>query len=313
MDKEDLNNLLNKRPSVHRLVYGAYLQEPQFFSKNVFAVPLKTFGYEVQAKYLALYSSEISKSKINQDFLSALIKQGENSLPVISVIYFPDSDDTAEKLEEKSRFDLNLAIQAISWTSGNRPEEFGTVIRTVKEEYIKLATPQTTRRTRLGFGNTGEDFNNQIERIIETSKKDEHFSYALSILYDANFEANPRFQIARYFNCLECLAYKLKSENQSRKAVKKLIGLENGAMCEVSINGKKYRYDVIEIAGRIRDKLFHGAGFKKKDLNTESKDAYELYELHPEQIASSMQGYCEIEIARWANGASRGQSEIKKK
>jgi hypothetical protein len=164
------------------------------------------------------------------------------------------------------------------------------------------------KRTRLGFGNTGEDFNNQINRIIERSKKDEHFTYALSILHDANFEVNPKFRIARYFNCLECLAYKLKDKDtRSRKAVKKLIGLEDGAMCEISIQEKKYRYDRIEIAGRIRDKLFHGTEFKKKDLNKESKDAIELYELHPEQIATTIQDDCEIEIARWANGASRWQ------
>lgn len=307
MNKEKLNELLDKRPSVHRLVYGAFLQEPQYFSENVVAIPMKSLGYETQAQYLTKYSSEISKSEFNHESLEKLVKQSENSLPVISVICFPNNDDSPEKLELNTRIEFNLAIQIISWTSGNRLEEFGTLVRTVNERFVRITPPQIKKRTRLGFGNTGKDFNNQINRMIETSRNDEHFSYALSILHDANFEINPKFRIARYFNCLECLAYKLKKDNPSRKAVKKLIGLEDGAMCEISLQGKKYRYDRIEIAGRIRDKLFHGTEFKKKDLNKESKDAFELYELHPEQIATTIQGDCEIEIARWANGASRGQ------
>jgi len=59
---------------------------------------------------------------------------------------------------------------------------------------------------RLGFGNTGEDHPAQADRICQAAEADDHFEYALSLLHNANQEANPQFKIARLFNGLECLA-----------------------------------------------------------------------------------------------------------
>lgn len=113
---------------------------------------------------------------------------------------------------------------------------------------------------------------------------------------------------ARLFNCLECLAYRLKSKHgdKSRKAVKDLLGQPDGATVEQQVDGEKYRYDAIEIAGRLRDKLFHGVPFREDDLNLESRPVFRLLSAHPELILDSLQTYCELEIARWANGVSRG-------
>jgi len=195
----------------------------------------------------------------------------------------------------------------ISWASGDEISAFGILTLTKAQSYFRLLLPHSNNRIRLGFGNTGQDFNNQIKSLIEAIEKDEHFEFGISMYHDALKESNPQFQIARFFCCLECFAHKIKSkERPSRKAVKYLLGLEGGVFSEVHIDGKKYRYDVVEIAGRIRDKLFHGVKFTKSDTNEEAKMAYELYESHPEQIASTMKSYCEIEIARWASGASIG-------
>ncbi|WP_026775086.1 hypothetical protein [Polaribacter sp. Hel_I_88] len=306
MKKEEIETHLKRRPAVHELVIGAFIQEPLFYSDNIFAVPLKAIGYEMFARYLVKYSIEIGKANVDKNGITSLINQGINSLPVIAIICFLDKDDSPENLELNAIDDLLRAKEALSWSSGERMDTFGYLILDSKNSFFRLTPPNSRKRTRLGFGNTGSDYLKQIQKIIETSKNDEHFSYALSIFKDANFESNQKFKIARYFNCLECLASNLKKSIGSRKAVKILLGLENGAISEININGKKYRYDVIEISGRIRDKLFHGKQFVKKDLNTKSRDAFELYDNHPEKIAESIQGYCEIEIAKWANGASNG-------
>ncbi len=78
-----------------------------------------------------------------------------------------------------------------------------------------------------------------------------------------------------------------------------------------NIAGKEYQYDRIEIAGRLRDKLFHGVPFRKKDLNAVSKHVFELIENNPESIAASLGNDCELEFARWANGVSNGLKKIK--
>jgi hypothetical protein len=91
------------------------------------------------------------------------------------------------------------------------------------------------------------------------------------------------------------------------------LGLEDGAFSEIHVDEKKYRYDIVEIAGRIRDKLFHGVKFRKSDLFKEVRQTFELFENHPELIASDMKSYCEMEIAKWANGTSRGLKAPKNK
>lgn len=81
---------------------------------------------------------------------------------------------------------------------------------------------------------------------------------------------------------------------------------------QLNIGGKEYKFDRIEIAGRLRDKLFHGVPFKESDLNSQSKHVFELIKCEPELIASSLRDDCELEFARWANGASNGLKQTKR-
>lgn len=306
MKEEDLNKILQMRPAVHELYYGAFIQETLQIKDNLYAIPLRSLGFQTQAEYLGLYSVQIAKTAVDKVGIENLIAQGSDAFPVIALVFINSTDSTPELLEKEAQKEFDKAIKVISWASGDETSAFGVLTLTTNQSYFKLLLPHCNKRIRLGFGNTGEDFKNQITSLINAIEKDEHFEFGITMYHDALKESNPQFQIARFFSCLECLAHKIKSkERPSRKAVKYLLGLEDGAISEVHIDGKKYRYDAVEIAGRIRDKLFHGVKVIKSE-NTEVKMAYELYESHPEQIASSMKSYCEIEIAKWANGASRG-------
>jgi hypothetical protein len=138
--------------------------------------------------------------------------------------------------------------------------------------------------------------------------KDERFTFALSLYHDALKEPNARFRIGRMFNVLEALAYQVKATTrESRKAVKQLLGLSAGATTEVQRDGVKYRFDAVEIAGRVRDKLFHGVPFEADDLNVESRPAYGLYSSNPEDIASTVSHYCELDSANRRNPRAAGR------
>ncbi len=143
--------------------------------------------------------------------------------------------------------------------------------------------------------------------MVVCAENDVHFLFAIGLYKDALAEDNQIFKIARFFSCLESLAYKIKSkEPATRKAVKTLLGLNDGAMMHINIGEKEYAFDRIEIAGRLRDKLFHGAQFKEGDLNSQSKHVFELMECQPELIADALRDDCELEFSRWANGVSNG-------
>ena len=307
MTQAEILEITKRRPSVHELYYGAFIQEPILISKDLLAIPLKPIGFISQSHYLGQYALEIANAPLDEDGLTNLIAHGSNALPVVAVVCLLDVDAPPEELEAKSRVMLDHANRILSWAAGDNITSFGILTLRLDESFFRLVVPHSNYRMRLGFGNTGPDFKNQISNLIKAIDEDEHFNFGISIFQDALREVNLKFKIARFFSCLECFAHKIKSkERPSRKAVKYLLDLEDCIISEAFIIGAKFRYDIIEIAGRIRDKLFHGVPFKEDGLILEAISAFELYEKYPEEIASSMQNYCEMEIARWSNGVSKG-------
>jgi len=301
---------LNNRPAVHQLCAGAFLQGPFRVGFDVMATPLQALGFGPQARHLARFVTEVLGAPLDEPSFQTLRASGESAFPVLALSAPLTIDAPPEELEGLAVVRLDLARQAIAWASGDQLTPFGMVVASTTETHFRLLPPHSRRRQRLfGLGGTADDFQESLSRIQSAAQADEHFAFALSLHHDAVREYNPRFRIARLFNVLECLAYRLKSsERPSRKAVKHLIGLPDGPDTQLHANGRAYNFDLIEIAGRVRDKLFHGVPFQATDLNTQSRPAYDLYQDHPEMIADSLAGRCEWEIGLWAHGQSRGLS-----
>lgn len=312
MSPQDVLSILKHKPSVHRLCYGAFIQETIKLNEGVFAVPLKALGFSDEAVYTSKYVVDICGGNVDQQQFGSLKAQGESALPVIVlVVQLNDRGETPEEMEKTAELALMIPEKIVGWAAGEELTPFAYVTNKVEGLYFRVVPPQSRRRQRLGFGNTGTEYSNQIQRMVDCAQKDEHFLFALSLYKDALNENNQVFKIARFFAVLESLAYKLKSDEcPSRKAVKKLLGLEGGALVCVNIEEKEYKFDRIEIAGRLRDKLFHGIPFKEKDLNQSSRHVFELLEKQPEILANSLRDDCELEFARWANGASGGHTGI---
>jgi hypothetical protein len=153
-----------------------------------------------------------------------------------------------------------------------------------------------------GPGNVGEALDTNIANIRALVESDERFAFALSIFRDALHETNVKFKIARLFSVLESLAYALKADGTgSRQAVRMMLRLEHGPVCETSDNGRKIRYERIELAGRLRDKLFHGVPFLRDDLSAEWRGGFDLLEAQPYTIADA---------ARLARRPSRDRGRI---
>jgi hypothetical protein len=303
---------LQHRPAVHQLCAGAFLQEPVSLGEHTTAVPLVPLGCETEAKYAARYASEIVGAPVDEPAVSALMQQGADAHPVIAIVVRNMIDALPEELERAAMPLLDRARAVLSWATGEVPEPFGLITATATQAYFRLTPRQSRRRQRLGFGNTGADFAGQLHRLMKYAEDDERFAFALSMYRDALREQDPQFRAARHFSCLEALAYRVKDDEgtgkKSRQRVRKLLGLEAGALSRASDGTNQYEYDRVEIGGRIRDKLFHGAPFRPtEDLNASAAKAYEYLSKHPDQLKDMLQADCELEFARWANGASRGQ------
>ena len=146
MTQDEIIKILKIRPAIHKLVYGAFFQEPLYFSKDIFILPLQPLGYKVQAEYLAQYYSEIRHVKINHTLQDSLIKQGKNSFPVISIICFLENDnESPEKLEKDAFNKIEHAKRILSWATGNRLLEFGSIVLSKSNNSIRTILPKTKK------------------------------------------------------------------------------------------------------------------------------------------------------------------------
>jgi len=303
---------LQHRPSVHQLCMGAFLQEIVPVGEHTTALPLVPLGCDTEAVYTARYAREVVGASVDEPAIASLRKQGADAHPVIAIVVRNRIDAAPEDLERAAIPLLDRARAILSWATGEVAEPFALVTAPTKDAYFRLTLEPSRRRQRLGFGNTGTDFRGQLHRLMTYAEEDERFAFALSVYRDALREQNPEFRAARHFSCLEALAYRIKDDDgtgqKSRQRVRKLLGLENGAMSRTSDGTNQYEYDRVEIAGRIRDKLFHGAPFRPTEhLNESAAKAYGHLLKHPHQLRDMLQADCELEFTRWANGASRGQ------
>jgi len=245
-----LKDIIQKRPSVHLLCYGVYLQDPVLLPENEAFIPLKPIGFEKAAKWLAMYAKECGAG-VDTAGVQQLVAQGQHVHPCVAIIV-PLSEWNSPEIAEASTHErLERLRVLLSWATGNNVEPFGYVTLGPEktDSYFRLLPPNNIKRTRLGFGNTGQDFLRSITAILNCADKDEHFAFVLSMVHDANHEKNVRFQIARYFSCLEALAYKIKKGQGVRDAVRQLLGFGKGRTGQVSVKGRKFDYDVVLGAG----------------------------------------------------------------
>jgi hypothetical protein len=298
---------LQHRPAVHQLLHGAFIQEPLHLRSNVTAYPLIPIGFAAEAQYAARYAHEVMGATVDASAVDKLQKEGEHARPVVALAVRLMIDAPPEQLEQNAAAELANARMVLGWVAGEHPEPFAVVTATRKEVHFRILAPHTRRRQRLGFGNTGPDYYSQLYRIVSLTESDERFAFALSLFRDALREDNPEFRVARFFSCLEALAYRIKKGLGSRAAVRKLLGLDAGALSSFQINGVDCRYDRVELAGRIRDKLFHGVPFDPAELTPDARKAYQYLKEHPELMRDELHMDCELEVARWANNASNGQ------
>lgn len=303
---EEVAALIAHRPAVHRLCYGTFLQAPVWISSEVLAVPLASFGFEAELGYVAVYLRQFFGIELTPAEVQAGRVQGVEALPVITVIHFPEVTAPPQELEAGARASLERAEQIIAWATGDRLNVFAYVTVTDDEPpFFRMVPPHSRRRLRLGFGNTDGAFQGNVDRIRQAADEDPRFAFAIATFGDAAHEPNPLFKVCRLFNVLESLAYALKGGPvKSRQAVKIMLGLEGGAICHLNVDGREISYDRIEIAGRLRDKYFHGSPFREDDLIEQVRPVFYLIEQRPAFIADALLTDCELALTRWANNAS---------
>lgn len=309
MTDQEIRETLRRRPAVHLLCYGAFLQSPIWLADDLFAVGMEPLGIKTQALYTVRYVNGVLDGTVGEQGLDAFADQGKNSLPVIVILRLLEDSGTPEELHRQAEASLLDGRRALSWVTTEDPVPFAVAVRTADKTFYWPIVPYGRNLMRLGPGDVGPDFHDLVGRLLAASKEDERLGFALALFHDAVREENQLFRVARFFNCLECLAFRIKRSLPSRKAVKHLLEHDGVVPMEAEIEGRRVKFDHIELAGRLRDKLFHGVPFRAEDLNAESRDAYQLLESNPRFLADALMDDAWLSLARWVNGASRDLAE----
>lgn len=306
-----LEEILRHRPAVHQLCAGAFLQEALYLGSSLWAVPLQGLGLGTEAEVTARYATEVLGAPVDTAAVAALKEQGVSARPLVALIFHAQLDyATGAQLEAAARSTLERGRLLLSWSTGDRPEPVAVLTASGAQCFFRLALPHSRNRQRLGLGNERDPHEASLKALHALLETDERFAFAMTLFRDALREENAEFRAARQFAVLEALTYRIKHRHgdRSRAAVRDLLGLAEGAKVTLGVDGDNVTFDRVEVAGRIRDKLFHGVPFSDAELDGESRRAVEYMRKHPEQLGDLLQDDCELELMRWAHGISRGQA-----
>jgi len=296
---ENAMQLLRKQPAVHELCAGGFLRETVHFDDGLSAIPLQPLGSDDRIDFLVKYARDLVGAKFDEPVAFGARLRGLISLPAVSLVCTPSGDGSPIEIEASVRSRLDLARQVISCTVVQPFVPFALFIHAQNSKgYYRLFEP-AHRATRSRILSIVElETPHLIARVYTKARDDEIYRFALSLLHDAVAEANARFRIARLFNVLECLASENKTGGlPSRKAVRFLLGFPvEGDVKEWTIEGKQYSFDIIELAGRLRDRLFHGAPFSPEDLSMNVRSAFSILEGAPLYIADTLTEYCKVAL-----------------
>lgn len=296
---EAAKQLLRTQPAVHELCAGGFLRETVHFGDGLSAIPLQPLGSDDRIDFLVKYARDLVGAKFDEPVASEARLRGLISSPVVSLVCTASEDGSPMEIEASVRPRLEVARQVMSCAVVQPFVPFALFIHAQSSKgYYRLLEPghKGTRSRILSIVEL--ETPHLLARVFTKARDDETYRFALSLLHDAVAESNPRFRIARLFNVLECLASENKTGGlPSRKAVRYLLGFPvEGDVKEWNIEGKRHSFDIVELAGRLRDKLFHGAPFSPEDLAMNVRSAFLLLEDAPLYIADTLTEYCKIAL-----------------
>jgi hypothetical protein len=146
---------------------------------------------------------------------------------------------------------------------------------------------------------------------------DDRLHYFIEMLTQSHGLDDEQFRIARLFSILESLAgpitgqFELQGHKSvTRTAIRFMLGyFVNFDIPRFTVEpNDEFEFDHIELAGRLRDKIFHGGGtLGVTDVSASLQPGLDLLRVRPDMISHQLRKDCELEISRWATGESRAR------
>lgn len=302
MNNEALDAHIRRRPSVHQLCLGTYLQHAMFVSDDVLAVPLSAVGFNDVAQLVGDYVSADLAEAIQVKHVNELRENGKRAFPAVGLVWHPAQDASTKVLVDSATASFTRARRVLSWVSGEEVVPVAYAILHAAGVAFQVMPPSSRRRQRLWFGEReASEFELATVGLAMAANQDPNLGLALEFFHDAMREGNDLFRIVRLYNVLECLAAKHKAEGVgSRDAVREMLAIGPGQSCTIHHKGTDVNFDLISVAGRIRDRTFHGARITADAFAVPDRGVMSLLQEVPLFVANELQWRIELEISRRA-------------
>lgn len=283
----------------------AFLQAPIRLSDAVVAVPSIACGTAHLSDYRVRYARSVGISEAPAP-PRAKEPWPTGPLPVTALVmpFTNDCPPDRETLLEVTEPGVRHARRLLSLVTGDDAVPFATLVLPKTSVAGWVSVRSSRARVRIGDDNTGKRYRAQVTTIARAAERHERFAFALGLLQDAVRETDFQARIARLFNCLECLVplnpRRRALNGRSRAEVKHMLGYREDSFAEYRSGGTVFRYDAVELAGRIRRKPFHATPVGPADLKGPVGDASEMFAKYPHVIADDLLRDCQRQIARTA-------------
>jgi hypothetical protein len=304
------------RPALVEICSGACLKSPMHFGENAIATPLgalgndHTIGYGVQFLHGLGVRTDAAFHK-----QARLEGNNFNGLNLIAIV-----GDDANKLLQlqpainrvKTLLSFYLATELvpmirIQWSGTRNPSA------------AEFLAPRSARGgpSRDGHDPVNEDF---LNLCMSDRRDDDRLHYFVGLLEQCLGLFDERLKIARLYSLLESLASPIKSQfsrqagndAQSRTSIRYMLGYfldKDIPRFTLQDPDEDFEFDHIELAGRLRDKIFHGGGALSIDSVPDIlKPGVRLLELQPRLLVHWLRRDCEQAIVDWGKHQGRAWS-----
>jgi len=309
-----IESFVGKRNAFIDVCVGPALAQMLQLDQDTAAFPLKPLGNHANVSY-GVELIRLLGVRTDRNFQETAVAQGRIFQSVVALVHCGLSPEELRRAKEGTSAHVSRSRALVSFFLAGELVPF---IRFAWLEPGKGEAEFLAPRGLNGVPNRHPDdpvSHAFLQKVHVAVENDDLFHYYLGLLQAAEGEADPSFRIARLFSLLESLAGPITG---SLKQVDKNVGSRTGVRVLLgyyldfdipifTVDGTtEYEFDHIELAGQLRDRLFHGAAILKED---EVKDALklgvQLLHINPSMIAHALRRDCEIELVRYAERTGR--------
>jgi len=210
---DQLDQHIRRRPSVHRICLGAFLQHAMFVTADVVAVPLSAVGFDGIARLVADYLSADLELPFPQKEFDELVAVGRDAHPGTVLVWHAARDATTDELLRSSDRSFRRAQSVLAVATGDRMEIVAQAVLHAQDHKYQLLPAKSRRRQRLWFSiKEAEEFEQRLVSLAESAESDSRIALALQLYSDAINDRSDEFRLIKLYNVLECLASTEKSE-----------------------------------------------------------------------------------------------------